>query len=552
MLTRLTVRDFALVRAVDVTFDRGLTVLTGESGAGKSILLGALGLALGDRASATSVRPSAERSDVTAEFDIGDNRRATDFLTSRGLDDPDAPNRCLLRRIINREGRSRAFINGAPATSNDLADLATTLIDIHGQNEHQSLLRHDVQLDLLDHYTGAEALAARVREAYRTWRNAADKLHTLQTQAEQSRDRRTLLEYQLGELSELDISPGEYEELHDRYRRMSKSQDIQTRIGAALDVLEGESESGVADVTRLVTLLAGIDDGHAALSSARELLDTALTHLDETSRELRRYLDELTSAPDELERIEARLDRITELARKHRLRPEMLAERKSELTTELSALSVTDQDLDAVRQQQHEAEQTFRTSAAELSNKRRRSAKKFAREVSAHIDSLGITGGSLELVFTEAEHEGGLESVEYHIVTNPKYPAAPLARIASGGERSRVSLAIQVVAAEKSKLPALILDEADVGIGGTTADVVGRLLRRLAARTQVLCVTHAPQVAARGEHHLLISKSNEYDTVVEPLDSTGRVAELARMLGGQDITKKTIEYAEELISAGAL
>ena len=245
MLTRLTVRDFALVRAVDVSFDRGLTVLTGESGAGKSILLGALGLALGDRASAASVRPSAERSDVTAEFDVEGNRRAVDFLISRGLDDPDAPTRCVLRRIINREGRSRAFINGAPATSNDLTELAATLIDIHGQNEHQSLLRRDVQLDLLDHYAGAEALAARVREAYRTWRNAADKLHTLQTNAEQSRDRRTLLEYQLGELSELAISPGEYEDLYDRYRRMSKSQDIATRIGAALDVLEGESESGV-------------------------------------------------------------------------------------------------------------------------------------------------------------------------------------------------------------------------------------------------------------------------------------------------------------------
>ncbi|HTK97940.1 MAG TPA: DNA repair protein RecN [Pseudomonadales bacterium] len=552
MLTRLTVRDFALVRAVDVTFERGLTVLTGESGAGKSILLGALGLALGDRAAAASVRPSAERSDVTAEFDVDGNLRATDFLTSRGLDDPDASNRCVLRRIINREGRSRAYINGAPATSNDLTELAATLIDIHGQNEHQSLLRRDVQLDLLDHYAGAEALAARVRDAYRTWRSAADTLHTLQTNDEQSRDRRTLLEYQLGELSELAVSPGEYQELHDRYRRMSKSQDIQMRIGTALGVLEGESESGVADVARIVTLLSGIDDGHASLAGARELLDTALTHLDETSRELRRYLEDLTSAPDELERIEARLDRITELARKHRLRPEMLAERHSDLTAELSSLRVSDQDLDAVRQKMLDAEQTFRTAGTELSNKRRRAAKKFAREVSMHIDSLGITGGSLELVFSDAEHDGGLDSVEYHIVTNPKYPAAPLARIASGGERSRVSLAIQVVAAEKSKLPALILDEADVGIGGTTADVVGRLLRRLAARTQVLCVTHAPQVAARGEHHLLISKSSEYDTVVEPLDSAGRIAELARMLGGQDITKKTIEYAEELISAGAL
>jgi DNA repair protein RecN (Recombination protein N) len=551
MLTRLTVRDFALVRAVDVTFDRGLTVLTGESGAGKSILLGALGLALGDRASAASVRPTADRSDVTAEFDIDGNRRAFDFITARGLDDPDAPNRCVLRRIISREGRSRAFINGAPVTLNDLTELAATLIDVHGQNEHQSLLRRDVQLDLLDHYAGVEALAARVRDAYRTWRTAAEQLHALESSAEQSRDRRALLEYQLGELAELSVSPGEYEELHDRFRRQSKSQETQTRIGAALAVLDGESESGVADVARVATLLAGIDDGHPRLSSARELLDTALTHLDETARELRRYLDDLTSAPDELERMEARLDRITELARKHRVRPELLAERRAELTAELNALGVSGADVDAVRRTMLAAQASFRSSGAELSTKRRRAAKKFARDVSAHIDSLGIAGGCLELVFTDAEHEGGLDSVEYHIVTNPKYPAAPLARIASGGERSRVSLAIQVVAAEKSKLPALILDEADVGIGGTTADVVGRLLRRLAANTQVLCVTHAPQVAARGEHHLLISKTSEYDTIVEPLDSSGRVAELARMLGGQDITRKTIEYAEELISAGA-
>jgi DNA repair protein RecN (Recombination protein N) len=551
MLTRLTVRDFALVRTVDVTFERGLTVLTGESGAGKSILLGALGLALGDRASAASVRPGADRSDVTAEFDIEGNRRAFDFIAARAFDDPDAPDRCTLRRIINREGRSRAFINGAPVTLTDLTELAATLIDVHGQNEHQSLLRRDVQLDLLDHYAGAEALAARVRDAHREWRAAAEQLQTLESTAELSRDRRTLLDYQLGELAELSIAPGEYEDLHDRFRRQSKSQDTLIRIGAALAVLDGESESGAAAVARIASVLAGIDDGHPRLSSARELLDTALTHLDETARELRRYMDDLTSAPAELERMEARLDRITELARKHRVRPEMLAEHHAELSAELNALSVSGEDLDTARRTLTETEARFRSSATELSVKRRRAAKKFARDVSVHIDSLGITGGSIELAFIDAEHEGGLESVEYHIVTNPKYPAAPLARIASGGERSRVSLAIQMVAAQKSKLPALILDEADVGIGGTTADVVGRLLRRLAAHTQVLCVTHAPQVAARGEHHLLISKTSEYDTVVELLDSAGRVAELARMLGGADITSKTIEYAEELISAGA-
>jgi len=551
MLTRLSVRDFALVRAVDVTFDAGLTVLTGESGAGKSILLGALGLALGDRASATAIRPSADRSDVSAEFDIDGNRLATEFLATRGLDDPDVSNRCVLRRIINREGRSRAFINGAPATLSDLTDLAATLIDIHSQNEHQSLLRRDVQLNLLDHYAGVEGLADRVRDAYRMWRAAADELFSLESHAEQSRDRRTLLEYQLGELAELAVSTGEYEELHARFRRLSKANDTQTRIATALAVLSGESDSGVDDVSRVATLLAGIDDTHAALAAARELLDIALTHLDETTRELRRYLDDLASAPDELETLEARLDRITELARKHRVRPEALAHRHAELVAELSALSSSGADIDTVRQTIAESQARFRSGGAELSGKRRRAAKKFARDVSAHLGRLGMTGGNLELVFTDAEHEGGLDSVEYHIVTNPKYPAAPLARIASGGERSRVALAIQVVAAEKSKLPALILDEADVGIGGTTADVVGRLLRQLAAHTQVLCVTHAPQVAARGEHHLRISKSSEYDTVVEALDSAGRVAELARMLGGQDITPKTIEYAEELINAGA-
>ena len=551
MLTRLTVRDFALVREVDVAFEAGLTVLTGESGAGKSILLGALGLALGDRASAAVVRPTAERSDVTAEFDIGDNARAVEFVTSRGLDDPDAPKRCALRRIVNRDGRSRAFINGAPATLNDLVELATTLIDIHGQNEHQSLLRRDVQLDLLDHYAGLDAAAQRVRDDYRSWRRAAERLNALETAIEQSRDRRTLLEYQLGELAELAPLAGEYEDLHERYRRASKSQDIEARVGAALRALSGEDESGADAIGRIATLLNGIDDTHPALVDAREMLNTALTHLDECTRELTRYVDALTSSPDEFERIETRLDRITELARKHRVRPDTLAERHAELQNEFAALGGSDGDVDALRRTTMDSEATFRAGAAELSAKRKRAARKFAKDVSAHMDSLGIAGGSLQLVFSDAESEAGLDAVDYHVVTNPKYPAAPLARVASGGERSRISLAIQVVAAEKSRLPALILDEADVGIGGTTADVVGRLLRRVAQHTQVLCVTHAPQVAARGEHHLLIRKTSEYDTIVEPLDSSRRVAELARMLGGADITRKTVEYAEELITAGA-
>ncbi len=552
MLTRLTVHDFALVRGVDVVFERGLTVLTGESGAGKSILLGALGLALGDRAASSAIRPGAERSDVTAEFDITGNDAALSYLTQRTFDDPDQSNRCVLRRIITREGRSRAFINGAPVTLVELSELAATLIDIHSQNEHQSLLRRDVQLDLLDHYGDFEQLAAQVRASHRIWRSAADQLDTLQREMEQSHDRRTLLDYQLGEFTELATAEGEYEDLFNRFRRQSKGQDYAQRVAAALDALSGEGESNRFDVGHVAGALASIDDAHPALLGARELLATALTHLDEATRELRRYMEDLSAQPDDLPALEARLDAITALARKHRIRPEFLIQHEAQLQSERTALSAGSDDIEALRATMRDAEAAFRTAAGSLSGKRRRMARKFARDVSKHLDSLGITGGSLELVFSDVEHEGGLESLDYHIVTNPKYPAAPLARIASGGERSRISLAIQVVAAEKSRLPALILDEADVGIGGTTADVVGRLLRRLAMHTQVLCVTHAPQVAARGQHHLRIHKTTEFDTAVDALDSAGRVAELARMLGGADITPKTLEYAEELISAGAV
>jgi DNA repair protein RecN (Recombination protein N) len=546
MLSRLTVCDYALVKGVDIAFDSGLTVLTGESGAGKSILLGALGLALGDRATTSAIRPGAERSDVTAEFDLSGNVAAAAYLTERGLDDPDRPQRCVLRRIITREGRSRAFINGAPATLADLNELAALLIDLHGQHEHQSLLKRDVQLDLLDHYGGTERLAGGVRDTFREWRGAATRVRELETAAEQNRDRRALPTYQLGEFAALAIEADEYERLFERFRRLSKSQDIVERVGAALAVLGGEDDG--IDLHRLAASLDAIDDGHAALASARELLATALTHLDECSIELRHYLDALAAEPDDLAALEARLDRLTEVARKHRVRPERLAEYATELAAESRALDCANDDIETARARERDAQARYRKAAGELSTKRRRAAPKFARAVSQHLDDLGIDGGRLELKFGDAEHEGGLETVEYHVVTNPKYPAAPLAKIASGGERSRISLAIQVVAAEKSRLPALVLDEADVGISGTTADVVGRLLRRIANHTQVLCVTHAPQVTARGQHHLRIRKSTEYDTLVDVLDSSGRIAELARMLGGQDVTAKTLEYAEELIS----
>jgi len=551
MLRQLTVRDFALVREIDLAFEPGLTVLTGESGAGKTILLEALGLVLGDRANTASIRPGATRSEVTAEFNVGDNASARRFLHEQGLEEGGEAT-CLLRRVIGADGRSRAFVNGTPVNVSDLATLGATLIDIHAQNEHQQLLRRSVQLELLDEFAGATALAGDVAAAFRAWHGAVETLTSLRARIDAGRDRRDLLRYQVAELEELSLAPGEYEALDAQFRRLAKSQEITRTVAAAAAALSGESESSIDDLGRLLRSLDDIDDDHPRLEAARDLLRTALGHIDEVASELRHYDDALRDDPQELARIESRLERILDLARKHRLRPEHLADQMRSLAQELSGLDVDDSALDALSSAAKAHEARYRDLAKKLSARRRKAAKALEGAVGVHMRELGIKGGALAIEFTNAETERGIDVVEYRVRTNPKFPPGALSQIASGGERSRISLAIQVVLAESAHLPVLILDEADVGIGGTTADVVGRLLQNLARTTQVLCVTHAPQVAARGGHHLRVGKSADGETFIEPLSGEARIGELARMLGGREITPKTLEYAEELINAGAV
>jgi DNA repair protein RecN (Recombination protein N) len=552
MLRQLHIRDFALVRSLEIALNPGLTVITGESGAGKSILLGAIGMVTGDRADTNNIRPGAGRSEVAAEFLLAGHSEAMAFLTERDLIDQDQPDRCLLRRVLSREGRSRAFINGSPVTRQELAAFTASLIDIHGQHEHQSLLRTGVQLALLDDFAAHIDLVETVRVSYRAWQQSQRELNALRNQLDQAADRHALLAYQVAELEDIALAPGEFERLDARFRRLAKSQDIQLEVARAIGTLEGDDASSVSTLHQLARGLGDIRDDHPALAAARELAQGALAQLDEATGELRRYLDALVSEPDELAALEDRLDRATTLARKHRVRPEQLPFLQAELTAELAALAVDGDQLAALERRAKAHAADYRSHAGQLSERRRDAATAYERAISDHLDRLGIRGGRLELAFGRQESETGFDTVEYRVVTNPKYPAAPLARIASGGELSRISLAIQVVAAARSRMPTLVLDEADVGIGGTTADIVGRMLRQIAAQCQVLCVTHAPQVAALGEHHLSVEKDPEQDTRIDTLDADARLAELARMLGGRRVTDKTREYAREMIAAAAM
>jgi DNA repair protein RecN (Recombination protein N) len=551
MLRHLHVRNFALVEELDIELADGLTVITGESGAGKTILLDALSLVLGERARTDSIRPGSARAEVSAEFDLADNPEALEHLELGGFTDDDDANRCLLRRTVTREGRSRAYINGSAATARQLAALADDLIDIHGQAEQALLLRRDVQRRLLDGYAGCENLARTVRQAWDDWKTAEQARAALAERIAASTDRLALLEYQVSELDELAVTEGEYEDLDARFKRLAKREDNLRVVANALNVLASEQQSGIDDIHRLRTELGAIDDNHPGLAAATELIDSATTYLNEATGELRHYLEALTSDSEPVDVIEQRIERITELARKHRERPETLYVRHRSLRAELEALDFDAAAVEPAQERAEAAAASYRALSGKLSKARKGAVAGYAKAVGTIMQTLGIQGGALTVEFEPSDGPHGSETLDYLVVTNPRFAAGPLSKIASGGERSRISLAIAVVASTKSRLPTLVLDEADVGVGGTTADVVGRLLRQLGQRTQIIAVTHAPQVAALGQHHLCVRKDAARDTRIEPLGKTARIEELARMLGGREVTDKTKAYAKELVAAGA-
>lgn len=541
MLKALNIRNFALVAELDIEFGPGLTVITGESGAGKSILLDALSLVLGARVKRSQLRPGAAACDVSAEFDIGQSPDVHANLEALVLDDGHA---CLVRRTA-AEGRSRAFVNGVPATLETLRSLTEPMIDIHGQHEYRQLLAPDVQRRLLDEFGVPPALLDEVREAFGERADRRRELAELRADVARTRERKHLLGYQIDELDGLGDSIRRVSELTATHRRLSRAREWTEIVGQAVAELDHQL---VDQTGRLAATLERVEDDHAQLKSALDSTLSAHAQLEEALADLRRYLDAFPNDDAELAQADEALAAIHDLARKHGVRAENLGDHLAALRAEFETLTGDESRIDELARGCEEAEAAFQTAGTALSDARRRAAATFAERVRSTIAELGLPDAEFKVAFEPSESAAGLESVEFRVTTNPRYAAGSLADIASGGELSRFALAIEVVAAESSQLPCLILDEADIGVGGTTADVIGRMLQRLARNTQVIAITHAPQVAALGDIHLRVSKTSEQDTVIERLDDAERTEELARMLGGRSVTDESRSYARTLLA----
>ncbi|MFU8822548.1 MAG: DNA repair protein RecN, partial [Gammaproteobacteria bacterium] len=508
MLSGVSVRNFAIIDEVSLELGPGLTVLTGETGAGKSILVDALGLVLGDRADATAVRHGADRAEITASFDLGGLPEVAAWLTEQALD---ADGECVLRRVIGAEGRSRAWINGAPTTLQMLRDLGERLVDIHGQHEHQSLMRPAAQRQLLDARLPDPGLVRAVAEAWQDWRAAVDERARLEAAGRDREQRLDLLRYQLRELEALAPVAGEAAELETEFSRLANAGKLAEGAGGALELIyEGETGAAHDAVARAAELLNDLAELDAGLADAQRLLAEAEIQLAEAATGLRRYLGGLEMDPARLDAVQARLEGLKSLAYKHQVPADGLPARLAALADEIEELEQAETRLGRAADKVSAAEGAYRRAAAQLSVARATAAEQLSEQVTALMHQLGMPGGRF-LAAVESDPEGpcaphGLDAVEFRVSANPGQPPAPVARIASGGELSRISLAIQVAAKSAQAIPVMVFDEVDSGVGGGVAEIVGRRLAELGARTQVLCVTHLPQVASQARHHLRVVK----------------------------------------------
>jgi DNA repair protein RecN (Recombination protein N) len=551
MLTHLKIRDFAIVASLELDFRAGFTVITGETGAGKSILMDALGLCLGDRAEAGLVRAGAERAEVSAGFDLRRHDGARDWLRERELDDGDD---CWLRRTITADGRSRAWINGSPATLADVKALGEMLIDIHSQHEHQSLLKKENHRALLDGGAGLATEARTLTLLWQQWQRAAKELATLMREGDRQRERLALLTHQLGELDALSLTTGDYEKLEQEHDALANLGTLLHSGDMALDRLtENDTDNAARCVQHALKALDGERGRHPGLNAVAELLDSALIQIREGAGLLRHYLDSLDADPARQAALEDRLAAVHQLARKHRVLPTELPALHQTMAEEQAQLQRS-QDLEALAHEVNALETHYRTSATALRTARQAAATQLGADVMERLKLLGMSNARVEVVLTPLDKPAahGLDDIEFLISANPGQPLKPLAKVASGGELSRVSLAIQVVNARHSPVPAMVFDEVDVGIGGGIAEVVGRLLRELGEYAQVFSITHQPQVAALGHQHLRVEKTvhdGQTSSGVRTLAHGERIEEIARMSGGINITPETRKHAEAMLTS---
>jgi DNA repair protein RecN (Recombination protein N) len=547
VLLSLRLRDFVIVDEVELEFGPGFTVLSGETGAGKSILLDALALAMGGRADAGVVRETAQRADIAASFRSSEALER--WLSERSLGGD--PGTVLLRRVVEADGRSRALINGNPATATLLRELGEQLVDIHGQHASQSMLRPDGQRLLLDAFAGLGEQTRAVGAAWTAWRTVARELEAAETGQRELALERDRLAWQVGELERLRIAPGEWETLNEEQKRLAHAASLIEGTQGAADALTESDEAVSGRLHQLLQRLRPLAVIDARLGEAVELLDSAAIQIDEAASTLAAYAERVDLDPERLQQTEQRISAVFEAARRLRLAPEAIAETLETMQARLGELEAA-QDIDRLRGKADQARAQYDALASTLSAARSAAAKRLSEGVSAHLGGLGMAGGRLAIHIGNSEpSSSGIDAVEFRVAAHAGATPRSLAKVASGGELSRIGLAISVLAAQANPVPTLIFDEADAGVGGAVADAIGDLMRRLGADRQVLCVTHLPQVAAKANRHYRVSKETAKGRTtsrIDLLDRAGQVEEIARMLGGAEVTATSRKHARELIA----
>ena len=551
MLRSLQIRNFAIIDEIDITFNDDMTVLTGETGAGKSILIDALSLVLGERGSSNLIRNKEKRAEYTAEFEITNNSHALNWLIEKSLDNE---NECILRRTISPDGKSRSFINGNTVNLQSLKSLGDLLVDIHGQHFHQSLCKKNVQRDLLDHFGGLSVTKNKIKRIFNEWKELSDQLSKMIEGNTNKEDRIDLLSFQLKELDELALKPGEYNSLNSEFKKISNIEKINKGINSLIDCLQSNEITNVEqmlnDSIKNIDTLATFDN---SLEETKDLLSEAEINVSEAIGNLSRYGESIDYDNQKSREIEERINTIISLSRKHRVNPDELIDTKIQIEKELSELNNSQTSIDMAERHLSDLRKKYDDLASELTKKRSDSAKKLSKLVANSMNELGMADGIFKAEITASNNisQHGVDDITFYISANPGQKPQPLSNIASGGELSRMSLAIQVITSNGTNIPTMIFDEVDSGIGGAIAEVVGNKLKDLGQDKQVLCVTHLAQVASKGKSHIRINKLTDnkktkiYATQLNPDE---RIEEIARMIGGIELTEKTREYAKEMLA----
>lgn len=555
MLSHIHLKNFAIVESLDLELKEGLTALTGETGAGKSILIDAIGLVLGDRADSSVVRHGSDKAEITLTVDITNLPYAQQWLTEQDLSEDDEL--CILRRVITSNGKSRAWINGSPCNLGMLRQLGEQLVDIHGQHEHQSLMKKDMQRKMLDdfaHSNTHKTQLKKTKESYLRWKSLHDKLHVLVHQNSNHQAKLDLLRFQTQELEELNLGKNEVQQLDEEYARLSNAgQLLEATSQSVQELYDDDNQSVYSSINQIVNKLEGASQLDNTIKEPLEMLQNAQIQIQEAAQLLRHYQESIGLDPERLSWVNSRLATLHDLSRKHQTPAENLYEKWQSLQLELAALDSDEYDIDALQEKLSLAEKDYLTATEALSVMRQKAAKQLSSGVTKAMQTLGMEGGSFTIAIKKTDNFTihGMDAIDFQVSANPGQPLKPLVKVASGGELSRISLAIQMIAAQKISLPALIFDEVDSGIGGGIAEVVGQQLRKLGIERQVLCVTHLPQVASQAHNHYKVTKIKERfstSTGIIDLDDQARIEEVSRMMGGLEISDSTRNVAREMLA----